>query len=173
MPPDAIMGPVSSTGTPATTALNCAGVVFALHEFDPAALPRAGSYGQAVAARLGVEPGRLFKTLVAEVDGRALLAVVPVDRSLDLKRLAAAAGGKRARMAAPATAERLTGYVTGGISPVGQRRRLDAYVDATLEAHGTVLVSAGRRGLQVELDPRELARLLGARSVEGLAAVTA
>ena len=161
---------MGSSGTPATAALVRARAPFEVREYDPEGLPEAASYGEAVAASLGVEPGRLFKTLVAEVDGRAVVAVVPVDRSLGLKRLAAVAGGKRARMADPAVAERLTGYVTGGISPLGQRRSLATYVDASASAHATVLVSGGRRGLQLELEPATLLRLLEATAVEGLGA---
>ena len=128
------------------------------YEHDPAAT----SYGLEAAATLGVEPGRVFKTLLAEVDGRPVVAVVPVSGSLDLKALAAAVGGKRAVLADPAVAERLTGYVVGGISPLGQRKRLPTVVDASALEHGTVLVSAGRRGLDVELAPADLVRLTAA-----------
>jgi Cys-tRNA(Pro)/Cys-tRNA(Cys) deacylase len=105
---------------------------------------------------------RVFKTLVAEVDGRLTVAVVPVAGSLDLKALAAAVGGKRATMAEPADAERATGYVRGGTSPFGQRRRLATVVDASVAIHRTVHVSAGRRGLEVEVSPADLIRLTGA-----------
>lgn len=149
-------------GTPATVAAGKAGIAFTLHpyEVDPAA----ESYGEAAAAALGVPPERLFKTLLAEVDGELTVGVVPVSGRLDLKALAAAAGGKRARMAAPADAERATGYVVGGISPLGQRRRLPAVVDASVSDFPTVYVSAGRRGLQIELAPADLLRLTGART---------
>jgi Cys-tRNA(Pro)/Cys-tRNA(Cys) deacylase len=148
-------------GTPATALLRRQQVPHTLHEYqvDPAA----GGYGTAAAAALGVDPGRVFKTLVATVDGRLVVGVVPVAATLDLKALAAAAGGKRAAMAEPAAAERATGYVTGGISPLGQRSRLPSIVDSTAPDWPTVYVSAGRRGLQVELAPADLVRLAGAR----------
>jgi Cys-tRNA(Pro)/Cys-tRNA(Cys) deacylase len=117
------------------------------------------------AQALGLEPAQVFKTLLADVDGDLVVAVVPVDRSLDLKALAGAVHGKRAAMAEPAAAERATGYVVGGISPLGQRRRLPTVVDASALAWDTVLVSAGRRGLDVELAPGDLVRLTGAVTV--------
>ncbi|MCP9959342.1 Cys-tRNA(Pro) deacylase [Streptomyces sudanensis] len=147
-------------GTPATTALAAAGVPFTVHEYahDPAS----PSYGEEAAEALGVAPERVFKTLVADVDGALTVAVVPVAGRLDLKALAAAVGGKRAVMADPAAAERATGYVRGGISPLGQRRRLATVLDASASRHGTICVSAGRRGLEVELAPAHLAELTGA-----------
>jgi Cys-tRNA(Pro)/Cys-tRNA(Cys) deacylase len=147
--------------TPAILAARRAGIEFRIHEYahDPAA----ASYGLEAAAALGVAPERVFKTLVAEVDGRLVVAVVPVAARLDLKALAAAAGGKRAALAEAAAAERATGYVTGGISPLGQRRRLPTWLDASAAGHATIHVSAGRRGLEIELQPAELARLTGAR----------
>lgn len=148
--------------TPAVVAARRAGVDFALHEYEHD--PAAESYGLEAAAKLGVDPLRLFKTLVAEVDGKLAVAVVPVARSLDLKALAEALGGKRAAMADAAEAERATGYVTGGISPLGQRRRLPAVVDAAALEWESVFVSAGRRGLQISLAPAELVRLCGART---------
>ncbi|MCF6525687.1 Cys-tRNA(Pro) deacylase [Streptomyces sp. JJ36] len=149
-----------SAATPATVAASRAGVEFTTHvyEHDPAA----PSYGAEAAEALGVSPDRVFKTLVAEVDGVLTVAVVPVSASLDLKALAAAAGGKRATMADPAAAERATGYVRGGISPLGQRRRLPTVLDASATAHHTVCVSAGRRGLEIELSPQDLAALTSA-----------
>jgi Cys-tRNA(Pro)/Cys-tRNA(Cys) deacylase len=120
------------------------------------------SYGLEAAAALGVDPATVYKTLLAAVDGRLTVAVVPVADRLDLKALAAAAGGKRAEMAEPAAAERATGYVVGGISPLGQRRRLPTVVDASAAGHDRVLVSAGRRGLDVELSPADLVRVTGA-----------
>lgn len=123
---------------------------------------KAGSYGEAAAAALGVPPDRLFKTLVASVDGKLAVGVVPVAATLDLKALAAALGGKKAAMAEPAAAERATGYVTGGISPFGQRSRLPMAVDASASEFATVYVSGGRRGLQVEVAPADLVRLTGA-----------
>ena len=132
------------------------------YEHDRLARDRGLSYGQEAALALGVNPRQVFKTLLADVDGRLTVAVVPVDGSLDLKALAAAVGGKRASLADPAAAERVTGYVVGGISPLGQRRRLPTVVDESALAWATVLVSAGRRGLDVELAPADLVRLTGA-----------
>jgi Cys-tRNA(Pro)/Cys-tRNA(Cys) deacylase len=151
---------VASKGTPATALLTRRGVAFTLHEYH--APPGAGSYGAGAAAALGVEPGRVFKTLVAEVDGRLTVGVVPVTGSLSLKALAAAVGGKRAAMAEPAQAERATGYVTGGISPLGQRTRVPIVVDSSALGWPTMFVSAGRRGLEVEVAPADLLALTGA-----------
>jgi Cys-tRNA(Pro)/Cys-tRNA(Cys) deacylase len=149
-----------SGGTPATVALTAAGTPFTLHEYahDPAS----PSYGEEAAEALGVSPDRVFKTLVADVDGALTVAVVPVAGQLDLKALAAAVGGKRATMADPAAAERTTGYVRGGISPLGQRKKLPTVLDASASRHETICVSAGRRGLEVELAPAHLAELTGA-----------
>ncbi|MBP2402360.1 Cys-tRNA(Pro) deacylase [Streptomyces syringium] len=149
-----------SGATPATVALEKAGTVFSVraYEHDPAA----PSYGEEAAEALGIDPSRVFKTLVAEVDGVLTVAVVPVSGSLDLKALAAAVGGKRAAMADPAAAERTTGYVRGGISPLGQRKRLPTALDASAGTYPTICVSAGRRGLEVELSPDDLAALTGA-----------
>ncbi|GAA3640126.1 Cys-tRNA(Pro) deacylase [Streptomyces chitinivorans] len=133
---------------------------FTLHSYEHD--PAAPSYGEEAAEALGLDPGQVFKTLVADVDGALTVAVVPVSGSLDLKALAAAAGGKRAAMADPAAAERATGYVRGGISPLGQRRALPTVVDASAEGHATVCVSAGRRGLEIELAPADLVKLTGA-----------
>ena len=121
-----------------------------------------GTYGESVARALGVEPDRLFKTLIATVDSDAVVAIVPVSARLSTKNLARAAGGKRADMTPPDQAERLTGYVTGGISPFGQRRALPFYVDETIELFETVFVSAGQRGVQLELAPETLVALLDA-----------
>jgi len=120
-----------------------------------------GSYGAAGARALGVAPERMLKTLLADLDGELVCAVVPVAGSLDLKALAAALGGKRAAMAEPARAERSSGYVVGGISPLGQRTALRTAVDETAGLWDTVLVSGGRRGLSVELTPDDLVRLVG------------
>ncbi|WP_103500754.1 MULTISPECIES: Cys-tRNA(Pro) deacylase [unclassified Streptomyces] len=147
-------------GTPATVAATAAGVAFTVHSYEHD--PAAPSYGEEAARALGTEPARVFKTLVAEVDGRLTVAVVPVAGSLGLKALAAAVGGKRAAMADPAAAERSSGYVRGGISPLGQRRPLPTVVDASALDHPTVFVSAGRRGLEIELAPADLVRLTGA-----------
>jgi Cys-tRNA(Pro)/Cys-tRNA(Cys) deacylase len=151
---------VASKGTPATALLAKQKVKFTTHSYNPD--PHAGSYGEAAAAALGADPQRVYKTLVATVDGRLAVGVVPVSSSLDLKALAAALGGKRAAMAEPADAERATGYVTGGISPFGQRSRLPIVVDRSTEEWPTVFVSGGRRGLQIEVAPADLVRLTGA-----------
>ncbi|TDC78851.1 Cys-tRNA(Pro) deacylase [Streptomyces hainanensis] len=150
-------------GTPATVAATGAGVPFTLHSYthDPTS---ALSYGEEAVRALGVAPERVFKTLLAEVDGELVVAVVPVARSLGLKALATALGGKRAAMADPAAAERATGYVRGGISPLGQRRRLRTVVDDSAAGLASVFVSAGRRGLEIELAPADLLRLTGAAS---------
>jgi Cys-tRNA(Pro)/Cys-tRNA(Cys) deacylase len=155
---------VASTGTPATALLGRHKVAFTLHPYDVD--PRRPAYGEAVAAALGVDPAVVFKTLVAVVDGgRLSVGIVPVASTLDLKALAAALGGKKAAMAEPAAAERATGYVTGGISPFGQRSRLPAAVDASAADLPLMYVSAGRRGLQVAVAPRDLVRLTGATVV--------
>jgi Cys-tRNA(Pro)/Cys-tRNA(Cys) deacylase len=151
---------VAAKGTPATAVLDKQRVAHTLHPYDVAADTR--DYGRVVAEVLGVAPERVFKTLVTEVDGELTVAVVPVAGELDLKALAAAAGGKRATVADRAAAERATGYVRGGISPLGQRRRLPTVVDASVTGFDTVYVSAGRRGLQAELAPADLIRLTGA-----------
>ncbi|MGP4002838.1 Cys-tRNA(Pro) deacylase [Streptomyces sp. 8N706] len=149
-----------SGGTPATVALAASGRTFTVHSYEHD--PAAPSYGEEAARALGVEPARVFKTLLTEVDGALTVAVVPVAGSLDLKALASALGGKRAAMADPAAAERATGYVRGGISPLGQRRRLPTVLDVSASAHTTVCVSAGRRGLEIELAPADLAALTDA-----------
>ncbi|MEV7524437.1 Cys-tRNA(Pro) deacylase [Streptomyces sp. NPDC091371] len=149
-----------AAGTPAIVALTAAGVDFTTHSYDHD--PSHPSYGEEAAQALGVSPDQVFKTLVADVDGTLTVAVVPVSGSLDLKALAAAVGGKRAAMADPALAERTTGYVRGGISPLGQRRRLRTVLDASASRHATICVSAGRRGLEVELSPADLTTLTSA-----------
>jgi Cys-tRNA(Pro)/Cys-tRNA(Cys) deacylase len=125
--------------------------------------PSHPSYGQEAAQVLGVPPDRVFKTLVAEVDGALTVAVVPVAGSLDLKALAAAVGGKKAAMAQPADAERASGYVTGGISPVGLRKRLPVVIDSSAMSHETVFCSAGQRGLEIELAPTDLVAAAAAK----------
>ncbi|MEU1331829.1 Cys-tRNA(Pro) deacylase [Streptomyces sp. NPDC005865] len=147
-------------GTPATVALTAAGASFTVHSYEHD--PAHPSYGEEAAEAMGVSPDRVFKTLVAEVDGELTVAVVPVAGTLDLKALAAVVSGKRAVMADPAAAERTTGYVRGGISPLGQRKRLRTVLDDSASAHATICVSAGRRGLEVELAPADLAKLTGA-----------
>jgi Cys-tRNA(Pro)/Cys-tRNA(Cys) deacylase len=151
---------VAGQGTTGTKALTAAGVRFTVHEYTHD--PRHPSYGTEAADLLGIEPSRVFKTLVAEVDGRLTVGVVPVDRQLDLKALAAAAGGKKAKMAEVAAAERATGYVAGGISPVGQRKRLPVVVDESATSFSTIFCSAGRRGLEVELAPGDLVKVADA-----------
>lgn len=151
-------------GTPATVTLTAAGTAFTVHAYDHD--PASPSYGEEAAEALGVSPDRVFKTLVADVDGALTVAVVPVAGSLDLKALASAVGGKRAAMADPAAAERTTGYVRGGISPLGQRKRLRTVLDTSAGAHTTICVSAGRRGLEVELAATDLAALTGATFAE-------
>ena len=144
-------------GTPATVALTSAGVPYTIHAYDHD--PSHPSYGEEAAEAMGVSPDRVFKTLVADVDGSLVVGVVPVAGSLDLKALASAVGGKRAAMADPALAERTTGYVRGGISPLGQRKKLPTVLDASASAHPTICISAGRRGLEVELSPEDLTKL--------------
>jgi Cys-tRNA(Pro)/Cys-tRNA(Cys) deacylase len=151
---------VAGEGTPATTLLSRQRVAYTAHRYEVD--EHATSYGEAAAAALGVPPARVFKTLVASVDGRLTVGVVPVSGSLDLKALAAAVGGKRGSMADPADAQRATGYVTGGISPFGQRSRLPVVVDVSARDWPTVYVSGGRRGLQVEVAPVDLIRLTSA-----------
>jgi len=149
--------------TPAVRALDKAGVAYSLHPYDPEH-PSDQGHGEAAVAALGADPRQVFKTLVARVDGALTVAVVPVSGTLDLKALAVAAGGRKAVMADPADAERTTGYVLGGISPLGQKKALPTVVDDSALGFDTVLVSAGRRGLQVELSPAELVRLTRART---------
>ncbi|HJU48993.1 MAG TPA: aminoacyl-tRNA deacylase [Gaiellaceae bacterium] len=144
-------------GTPALLAAERAGVAHRVHAYDHD--PQAPSYGLEAAEKLGVEAGRVFKTLVATVDGAPLVAIVPVAAELDLRSL-----GKRATLARAADAERLTGYVTGGISPLGQRRRLPTLLDESALAFDTIYVSAGRRGLEIELAPADLLALTGGQS---------
>ncbi|WP_062464415.1 Cys-tRNA(Pro) deacylase [Demequina soli] len=145
----------ASGATPAVHALNEAGVPHTVHPYDhdPASDL---SYGLEAAAALGVDPDQVFKTLCAHVDGQLAVGIVPVSGMLDLKALAHALGGKRAEMAPPAEAERATGYVVGGISPIGQRRALPTAIDETVELWDTVYVSGGRRGLDIGLAPADL-----------------
>ena len=146
--------------TPALKALDAAGVSYRVHEYVHD--PRATSFGLEAAAALGMPAARVFKTLLASDSAALVVGVVPVDTTLDLKALATAVGVKRLAMAAPAVAERSTGMIIGGISPVGQKRPLRTAVDASAMDHDTVLVSGGRRGLDVELSPHDLVRLTGA-----------
>lgn len=143
--------------TPALKALEAARIAYSMHEY--AHDPRAASFGMEAAEALGVPAERVFKTLLATDGSRLLVGVVPVSTSVDLKALASVLGLKRLTMADPATAERATGMVVGGISPVGQKRSLPTVVDRSALLHETVFVSGGRRGLDVELAPADLIRL--------------
>jgi Cys-tRNA(Pro)/Cys-tRNA(Cys) deacylase len=142
------------------TALERAGVAHTVHPYDHD--PRAESYGLEAAALLGVDPARVFKTLLADADGRLVVGIVPVAGRLDLKALARAVGARRAALADPAVAQRATGYVVGGISPLGQKRPHPTVLDSSALDHETVLVSGGRRGLDVELAPADLVTLTSA-----------
>jgi Cys-tRNA(Pro)/Cys-tRNA(Cys) deacylase len=155
-----ILGGMAGQGTPATALLRRLKITHRVHEYPHD--PRSPSYGTEAASALGIDPAQCFKTLVAEVDGALVVAVVPVTGSLDLKALAGAVGGKRAAMADPTSAERTTGYVRGGISPLAQRKRLPTVIDASAVGRPAVYVSAGRRGLEVELAPADLVRLTDA-----------
>ena len=144
----------TSSGTPATVALTKARMAHTVHPYAHADDNTA--YGDEAAEQLGVDRNRIFKTLIADVAGRLTVAVVPVAHQLDLKALARAVGAKKAEMADPAAAQRSSGYVLGGISPIGQRTPLPTVVDESALAYDTVFVSAGKRGLQVELAPADL-----------------
>ncbi len=147
--------------TPAVVMLEKANVDHTTHSYDHD--PRARSYGIEAVEALGLDPATVFKTLLAVIDRtETVVAVVPVVDRLDLKALAAAAGGKKAVMAIPADAERLTGYVVGGISPLGQRKKLRTFIDESAEPQDRIHISAGRRGLEIALSPQDLSRLLTA-----------
>jgi len=152
--------PKSPRGTRATVALTRAGVEFSTHPYEHNPTPR--SYGLDAAVALGLSPLRVFKTLLVSVDARLVVGVVPVSGQLDLKAMAEALGGKRAAMADPLTAERATGYVVGGISPLGQTRSHPTVLDETALSFEVIYVSGGRRGLDLGLSPRDLIRLTGA-----------
>jgi Cys-tRNA(Pro)/Cys-tRNA(Cys) deacylase len=147
-------------GTPALVILQRSGVDFSVHTYahDPAA----ESFGMEAAEALDLDPATVFKTLLAEVDGASTVAIVPVTGQLDLKGLAAARGGKRARMMEVAAAERMTGYVAGGISPLGQRKALPTVIDTSAEGLATIYVSGGQRGLDIGIAPADLLRLTAA-----------
>jgi Cys-tRNA(Pro)/Cys-tRNA(Cys) deacylase len=149
-------------GTPATVALQNAGIAFTLHEYEYD--PNADRIGMQAAEALGIAPARLLKTLMAKAGGTIVCVLIASDREVSLKKLAAAAGAKDAAMLGAAEAERITGYHVGGISAFGQRRRVPVYVDAPALAHETVLVNGGRRGLQIEIAPVELVRVLDAKA---------
>jgi Cys-tRNA(Pro)/Cys-tRNA(Cys) deacylase len=146
---------LAARATPATRAARTAGIAFTLHEYDHD--PSAGSYAMEAATALAVDAARVLKTIVVDRDGALTVCILGAGDQLDLRHL-----GKRATLAAPETAERVTGYVIGGISPFGQRRRLPTIVDESAGDHATVFVSAGRRGLEIELAPADLVRLTGA-----------
>ncbi|QAY73818.1 Cys-tRNA(Pro) deacylase [Agromyces protaetiae] len=150
-----------SAGTPATVALAAAGIPFTVRAYDHD--PRAAAFGLEAAEKLGADPERVFKTLLATVDGVLAVGIVPVAMHLDLKALATAVGGKRAEMADPAVAERKTGYVVGGISPIGQKTPSPTVLDESAILHETILVSGGRRGLDLELAPDDLLAVTGGR----------
>ena len=150
----------NSQGTPATAALTAAGVPFVLHPYTHD--PSAASYGVEAAEALGIDPSRVFKTLVVDVEGRLAVGIVPVSGTLDLKAMAMALGAKKATMADPAAAQRRTGYVLGGISPLGQRQPSPTVLDSSALGLETLLVSGGRRGLDIELAPADLVRLTDA-----------
>ena len=150
-----------AVGTPATTLLTKLGVPHTLHEYHHD--PREHSYGLEAASALGVDPNRVFKTLCVQVDGQLSVGVVPVAGQLDLKAIASALGKKKATMADPVVASRTTGYVLGGISPLGQRKLLPTVIDDSANAFEQILVSGGRRGLDIELAPSDLARIINAK----------
>lgn len=151
---------VMAKATPATSALQKAGIAFTLHEYDYD--PDAPRIGMQAAEALGIAPARLLKTLMAKAGAVSVCVLVPSDREVSLKKLAAAAGAKEAAMMPPAEAERFTGYHVGGISPLGQRKRAAMFVDESALAHESVLVNGGRRGLQIELAPADLIRATSA-----------
>jgi len=151
-------------GTPATVALAKAGVAFTLHEYDYD--PSAARIGMQAAEALGVDPARLLKTLMAKAGAAVVCVLVPSDAEVSLKKLAAAAGAKDAAMLPPGEAERHAGYRVGGISPFGQKKRARVFIAQSALAHRTIVVNGGRRGLQIELSPADLVRVLGATAVE-------
>jgi Cys-tRNA(Pro)/Cys-tRNA(Cys) deacylase len=151
-------------GTPATAALQQAGITFTLHEYDYD--PDAEQIGMQAAEALGVSPARLFKTLMVQAGREMVCVLMRSDRKLSLKKLAAAAGSKDAAMLTPAAAERATGYHVGGISPFGQRRKVRVFVESAALGNETIVVNGGRRGLQIELAPADLVRALAATATE-------
>jgi Cys-tRNA(Pro)/Cys-tRNA(Cys) deacylase len=151
-------------GTPATVALEKAKVAFTLHEYDYD--PNAARIGMQAAEALGVSPSRLLKTLMAKAGGAVVCVLIASDCEVSLKKLAAAAGAKDAAMLPAAEAERVTGYHVGGISPLGQKKRVRVFIEAAALAHSTVILNGGRRGLQIEIVPQELVRLLSATAAD-------
>jgi Cys-tRNA(Pro)/Cys-tRNA(Cys) deacylase len=150
--------------TPATLALEKAGIAFTLHEYEYE--PNAERIGMQAAQALGIEPARLLKTLMAKAGNEVVCVLAPSDREVNLKKLAAAAGAKSAAMLGAAEAERVTGFHVGGISPFGQKKRVRVFIEKTVTTFSRIVVNGGRRGLQVELSPADLVRLLGATSAE-------
>ena len=150
------------TRTRAIEELHEAGAVFSVHEYEVEGSD--ASYGELVAGAIGASANRVFKTLIASVDGDATVGIVPVTRQLSLKALARAAGGKRAQMVEAKDAERMTGYVVGGISPFGRRKKLPVFIDESALEYETVYVSGGQRGIQIELEPRLLLELVPAKT---------
>ena len=146
--------------TPATAALTAAGIRFTEHAYDHD--PTQRGFGEEAASALDLDPEQVFKTLLVDVDGRLVVGVVPVTGKLDLGAIAAAVHGKRAAMADPTVAERKTGYLVGGISPIGQKATLETVIDETAELFDTVFVSGGRRGFDIGLAPADLIRVTGA-----------
>lgn len=147
-------------GTPATVALEKAGASFILHEYEYD--PNAERIGMQAAEALGVTPDRLLKTLMAKADNEVVCALLPSDKEMNLKKLAIAAGTKSAAMLPPVEAERITGFRVGGISPFGQKKRVRVFVEQAALANDKIIVNGGRRGLQIEIAPADLIRLLGA-----------
>lgn len=149
-----------SAGTPATAALTAAGITFSVHAYEHD--PRATSFGLEAAAALGLDPEHVFKTLLVDVDGKPHVAIVPVSTTVDLKAVAQAAGGRKAEMTDPAMAQRTTGYVVGGISPIGQRKALRTFIDNAARELACLYVSGGKRGLDLGLAPEDLRAITGA-----------
>jgi Cys-tRNA(Pro)/Cys-tRNA(Cys) deacylase len=150
--------------TPGINAASKAGIFHTIHEYEHD--PASAGYGDEAAKKLGVEPARIFKTLVVAVDGKTLaVGVVPVTGMLSMKLIAKAAGGKKANMADPQEVQRRTGYVLGGVSPLGLKNRLKTFIDASAKRFDTVYISAGRRGLEIELSPTDLAKLTGGQLI--------
>ena len=146
--------------TPAINAARKAKIPFTVHEYEHD--PNCASYGLEAAEKLNIDPARVFKTLVADLGGELVVAIIPVEAMLGLKHLAKAAGAKKAAMADKALVERTTGYVLGGVSPLGQKKRLRTFIDSSARNHPSIHVSAGRRGLEIELSPENLAGLTSA-----------
>ena len=148
--------------TPGINAARKARISHTIHEYEHD--PASKSYGLEAADKTGADPDRVFKTLVVEVDGKELaVAIIPVSAMLSMKLIARAAGGKKAAMAEPQTVQRSTGYVLGGVSPLGQKKRLKTFIDTSAQGFATIFVSAGRRGLEIELAPEDLLTLTGGR----------